>query len=309
MEISRYESHEFPADDIARLTNNSFFASKGFASLWENKGGQQVFWVAEKQGKIYAVLPGIEFGKGLLRRFVAMPDGCYSRIFFNPTMIVNQAAIAGQILDTLLKQRYVKLFLYDFYHSLPDDPRFTCQECTTTLVDISQPEWLPPDKKLVSQIRRAIREGIEVVPFDWEKHHERFLQLMTHTEHRHGRQSKYSPDFFHTLANLAQQDTRVQWTWCEHNGKPASSHIYFIEGGMLLEWQIYYDKAFSFLKPNQYTTFVICRQLARQGMVNTLNLGASPPDASGLAFYKRQWGGKTVNYFCYVLKNMLGKLL
>ncbi len=141
--------------------------------------------------------------------------------------------------------------------------------CETTLVDISDPEWVPPDEKLRSEIRKAEREGITMEPFEWGRHHEHFLRLMEATERRHGNPPRYPPEFFRRLADLAGRDDRVHWVWCEHEGKPACSHIYILEGGMLQVWQIYFDKAFSFLKPNQYISFAMCRRMAARGIYPT----------------------------------------
>ena len=282
--------------------------SPGFANLWCTLGGKPVYWLVEQGNRIMAVLPGVEFGIKPLKRFYAMPEGCYARLFYNPDVAADRENAARMMLDALTARRYVKLFIYDFYESLPADSRFNIQTRTTTLVDISGPEWQPPDKKLQSQIRRAVREGIQVMTFDWDQHHRRFLDLMRLTERRHGRTPKYSQEFFRALAELAREDDRVRWVWCEHDGCPACSHIYFIENATLQGWQIYFDKAFSFLKPNQYIRFMMCRRMARQG-VTKLNLGATPAEAEGLAYYKKRWGGKPVHYYCYVMKRGLGRFL
>ena len=46
--------------------------------------------------------------------------------------------------------------------TLADGARWSMAEQRTTLVDISRPGWTPPDAKLLSQIRKAEREGIRV---------------------------------------------------------------------------------------------------------------------------------------------------
>lgn len=295
-------------NDVAPLIGDSFFGSPGFANLWRTLGGNPVYWLVEQGDQIMSVLPGVEFGVGPFKRFYAMPDGCYARLFYNPDITVDREDIARMVLDALAARRYVKLFIYDFYESLPADSRFNIQTRTTTLVDISGPDWQPSDKKLQSQIRRAVREGIQVMTFDWDQHHRHFLDLMRSTEKRHGQTPAYSPGFFKAVADLAREDDRIQWVWCEHDGCPVSSHIYFIENATLQGWQMYFDKAFSFLKPNQYIRFITCRRMARQG-VTKLNLGATPAGAEGLAYYKKRWGGNPVHYYCYVMKRGLGRFL
>ena len=72
---------------------------------------------------------------------------------------------ARRLIDEIVRRRYLKTYLFDFCGSVPLHPRFETVLCATTLVDISDPEWVPPDRKLLSQIRKADREGIRVEPF------------------------------------------------------------------------------------------------------------------------------------------------
>lgn len=103
-------------------------------------------------------------------------------------------------------------------------------------------------------------------------------------------------------------DPRVHWLWCEHQGRPACSHIYFSERNVLQGWQIAFDKSFSFLKPNQYIRFTMCRRMAARG-ITRLNLGATPEGADGLLYYKRRWGGRPLRYRTLVLERKLARLL
>jgi hypothetical protein len=70
---------------------------------------------------------------------------------------------------------------------------------------------------------------------------------------------------------------------------------------------MYFDKSFAHLKPNQYIRFMMCRRAAQEGL-RYLNLGASPPGADGLTYYKRRWGGQVYQYRCLTLKRGLGRL-
>ncbi len=309
MKVSCYSSSEISQPTIDRLIGQSFYASAGFASLWQCKGGRLVYWTVEDADRVVGILPGIVIGRKPLERFMAMPDGLYGRLFVHPDRVADRETVGTLLLETLSRQLYQKLYIYDFYRTLPEHPQFDVQFCETTLIDISDAEWQPPDKKLQSQIRKAEREGIRVVPFDWQRHRQQFMNLMEQSERRHGRDPKYPEAFFEALASLARHDGRVRWMWCEHGGRGACSHIYFIEDKMLQGWQIYFDKEFSFLKPNQYISFSMCRELSVQGLVTTLNLGGTPAEAEGLAYYKKRWGGQHVRYGCLVKKKGLGRFL
>lgn len=303
----RFELSDFSASVLDELAGDSFFASSAFARLWTTQGGTPVVWAVEDEGALAAVLPGVEFGRGRWARFLSMPDGCYGGGLFAHEDAPDRERWSRCLLDALVRRGYLKTYLFDFYGRLPEDERFQVIEENTTLVEIDE-AWTPEDKKLLSQIRAAERHGIEVVPFDWNQDAEKFLALVRMTAKRHGREPRYSRSFYEALADLAAVDPRVHWLWCEYEDRPACSHIYFSEGGMLQGWQIFFDKAFSFLKPNQYMRFTMCRKMVAQG-VGQLNLGATPKGAEGLVYYKKRWGGRAYTYRTLVLKRGLGRLL
>jgi hypothetical protein len=264
--------------------------------------------VVRVDGALGGVLPGVELRRGPFVSFLAMPDGCYSGAFIDPALSAEGERIGDTLLGALARHRYALRYIFDFYGTLPHHPRFRVERCETTLVSITGPDWEPTDPKLRSQIRKAEREGISMEPFSWERHHKKFLRLMEATERRHGNPPRYPPAFFHALADLAGRDERVQWVWSEHEGRPACSHIYFVEGKVLQGWQIYFDKAFSFLKPNQYIRYAMMQRMAGRG-ITTLNLGATPPDAAGLAYYKRRWGGRQVTFPALSRVSAVGRLV
>jgi len=307
MKTQRLTLEDLPENITTRLNTLSLFTSAGFAALWRAIDSVPVFWTVEKDNKILAVMPGVERGRGILRRFQSMPDGLYSRIMFAPDTGIDRREILRTLAASLVSAGYMKLYINDYYRLFEDRTGFNELVSKTTLVDISAADWRPPDKKVQSEIRKAGREGVVVDDFNFEKHFEKFIQLMRQTEQRHGRRPKYPARFFEALARLAREDKRIRWVMVERGNEAASSHIYFIDRDMVLNWQIYFNKKFSSLKPNQYILYTTARQLAAQG-VKYLNLGATPGDASGLETYKDKWGGETYRYPCYRIKSFLGKL-
>jgi len=307
MKLKRYTREDLSRELKHRLDAESFFGSPGFAALWTTVGGRDVYWMLEDNQRPLALLAGVEFGFGPLRRMQAMPDGCYARL----VLLEEQERYHGHIMRRFMKELadsyYAKLTLYDYSRQLPEVTGYKTMELETTVVDISR-DWQPPDKKIRQEIRKAEREGIAVVPFDRQEHFSRFIKLMHLTEQRHGRGPKYPVEFFESLADLAVRDQRVCWRHVEVDSQAAASHIFFIEGDMALHWQVYFDKQFSYLKPNQYLLFDTARQLADRG-VKRLNLGASPDEASGLKSYKDKWGGETYTYPAYVNYSLVGNIL
>jgi hypothetical protein len=309
MQVTRcQELSAAQTETVRSLTSLSFYCSEGFGRLWEAAGGTLVHWFVERDGKILAVLPGVEFGIRPVRRFQAMPDGCYGRLFVAGSADATIAEIRERLAQALKAAGYVKLFIYDYYDTLGPVGGFDVSTCSTTLVEIPSPDWQPPHESSRRAVRKADREGTSVRRYDHERDFARFLVLMEATEKRHHRAPRYSPGFFRRLASLARVDDRVLWIWCEHEGEPVASHIYFVESDTLIYWQGYFDKRFSYLRPNQHILVTTVREMAAAG-IRRLNLGASPEDATGLLQYKERWGGKPFVYNFYSLKLGLGKLL
>ena len=265
--------------------------------LWETLGGRPVYWLATEHDRVVAVLPGAEFGRGFLTRFQAMPDGLYAPLLFPQGTPDDASTLADKILAGLAGHGYAKLYVNDYFGQFREHGRLKACNGATLLVDIDLVDWEPPDKKLRSEIRKAEREGVKIEPFGLNRHFEQFLTLMRQTEKRHGRRPKYTDAFYRELGKLSMTDSRVKWLVCEHEGELAASHIYLTEGSMVLNWQVFFDKQFSFLKANQLITITVGREMARQGLT-ALNLGASPGEASTLDDYKQKWGGRRFEYNC-----------
>jgi len=269
-------------------------------------GGRPVVWAAEADGRIAAVIPGVELGFGPLSRFASLPDGCYGGLFTAPGL-PDPAAAGDALMGAIAAHGYARSHVFDAAGRLRLHRGFAPQPCETLLVAID-PDWVPPDPKLQSEIRKAEREGIHVERYDAARHEAGFLELVRATAARQGAKPRYRVRLWQKLAQLAATDARVHWRWCEHGGRPAAAHLYFVEGGTLVSWQDYSDRAFSFLKPNQYIRWQACRDAAREG-IRILNLGATPDEARGVTFYKCRWGGEPRHYTAQVRWSGVGALV
>jgi len=307
MKVRRCQESDLPSATINEITGGSLFGSVAFGRLWETVGGRPVYWTVYDGERVIALLPAVEFGLRPVRRLQSMPDGCYGRMYISAKAGAEAPDMAVALQVALTEAEYGKVFLYDYYGWCREHRSYQTEACATSIVDISSPKWEPPDKKMQSEIRKAQREGIEVRKFALANM-DRFVSLMQQAEAEHGRKAKYPRQFFEALAVLAESDDRVQWLWCEHEGKAAASHINLIENDMVINWQVYFDRQFSFLKPNQFMLFHAAHELAGKG-VKYLNLGASPDEAENLRAYKKKWGGVERTYFCHVWLSALGKMI
>jgi len=307
MTIDKLSAAQLPQNVAKRLDDATLLGSTGLAALWRTLGGRETFWCVSSGGNINAVLTSVEFGTRPVKRLQAMPDGLYARpVLWNEDIETPTAATT--LAATIAKNAYAKVIMNDYYDVMGQPANYTAHEQSTTVIDISAPHWQPPDPKILSELRKAEREGVTVVPFDMERDMAAFLDLMQRTEGRHGRTPKYPPPFWQGLAELARRDQRIRWVNVAHEGRLAASHVYFDEGDMVLHWQAYFDKEFSFLKPNQYLMYTVAHQAATRGAL-TLNQGASPPEAEGLLDYKLKWGGRERRYRSLQRRAGLGRWL
>jgi len=308
MKATRHLLDEAPGDAAELLGSGSLFSSHAFLNLWQSIKGRPILFVVSESDLTVGCLPGIEFGSGPLKRFQAMPDGLYATPIVSQPYVEQKEVIHELMLQAIAGAGYVKAHVCDFYGRFPNHERYSSAEFVITVVAISGDDWIPADRKIRGEIRRAEREGISIRPFDCNRDFKKFVDLMQRVESRHGRSPKYPPEFYDALAQLATYDERVDWVWCEHDGKPAASHIYLIDGDLMLGWQAFFDEEFSFLKPSQYMLFETVRRWAAKG-VKRLNLGVSPTSEPTVEAYKRKWGGEPYHYSHLVHSSLLGRIL
>ena len=309
MEIRRVLLSDSPLNEIESLTEDSFFASAGFLNLWKVRGGKPVYWTARVDNVLVATLPGVEFGAGVLRRFHSTPNGCYGRVCFGGASDQRiRDSIAERILSAIGRAGYIKTFVNDFYGCFEGSVDFEAQLRRVRLVDITDPNWEPPSKQIRKDIRAAEKSGLNLLPFDADKHWVGFHRLVKLSEERLGGSPKYSPEFFQALADLSVNDDRVRWVWCEHDGEPVASSIFLVEGEHLLSWQVYYDRLHSRFQATKLIRFQIARQMAGRG-VKYLNFGVSHEGALSTEEFKARWGGDEFAYTAYEKKSFLGRLL
>ncbi|MFZ5979123.1 MAG: GNAT family N-acetyltransferase, partial [Candidatus Zixiibacteriota bacterium] len=242
MQIKRYNPSHLDEAAVRRLDGFSLLTSVGFAGLWTAAGGRPVYWTAEINDRVVAVLPGVEHGRGPLKRFQALPDGLYATIVFTDPGDERRPEIARDMLRAMADYGYMKLHISDYFSYFTKIPEVELLMSRTTLVNIAGRDWTPPDRKIQSEIRKAEREGVAVEAFDVDRHFECFMALMRQTEKRHRRRPKYSPEFFRALAALAKNDDRVIWKYVAVGGEAAAAHIYFVVADTVLNWQIYFNK-------------------------------------------------------------------
>ncbi len=291
MECEPRQFEELPELVQSKLRQGALFNSPDFVNLWAEESGKPLYWIITDRNEIAMVAASVSFGRGPLVRLQAMPDGLYCRPLLIIASTDKLSDYYNLLWSTITNSGYARVHLVDFENSLTNIENAEILSCETSIAEISSADWLPPDKKLQSEIRKAERENIKSKKMTTQSQLDSFFGLMELTERRHGRKPKYSREFFSALFDLSQSDSRVDWTIVMVEGKAAASHINLIDKDLLLNWQVYFDKEFSWLKPNQYLLAQAARRAYTYG-VRKLCLGATPEDAEGVQAYKEKWGGQ-----------------
>lgn len=285
---------------VPLIESGSIFSHPSFTTLWTVHDGTPVWWTAYDADTPVAIIPGVEFGRRPVTRFQAMPDGCYVDVIGDGELV--------RLLDAIRADGYFKGFVYDFNGRFPLLPGVTIDEYATRVIDVSAPEYEPPDSNLRSEIRKAEREGVVIRTIDSERDLDRVLSLAHDSAEHHGQSPRYSDGFYSALAGMAADLDLVRWYVAEHDGAVIASHIYLVHHEQLLYWQSYVDRDAAQLRPNQLIMHEAIGQARAMGQTR-LNMGATPADADGLRFYKARWGGEEVRYRCLRWQSLLGRLL
>lgn len=307
MTVTRLTENGLPDPARASLTRLSLYSSPAFAAVWKAKGGAPVFWTYEQDGRVAAVLPGVEFGSRPLARFQAMPDGLPGRIAFLDCEPSEQDNIAKSLFTAVRNHGYARVYITDFYDDYGTGYDFKGEPQETGVVALTDEGWLPPDKTLQSEIRKADREGVVVQPFDRARHLAPFLALLRATEQRLGIKPRYPDAFYAALADVSTTDNRIVWTMVEHETNAVASHIYLLDADTALYWVSCLDKEYSSLKANQAMLYAQSKQFMASG-ISRLNLGQTPPDSDSLSTFKAKWGAKPYRYRCYTAQSLLGRI-
>jgi hypothetical protein len=311
MTVTRLSWRDLAPALVDELTRWSLYTSPAFVRLFETLKGRGVYFVVEENGRTIAALPAVEFGAGAFRRMQALPDGLFAPIWIAESGRDQVLQLHTALLDHLADRKYLKAYVTDFSSAL-EAADWQAIDVDTTVIDLfgtgTETIWLPPDKTLRAEIIKAERDGVRVIPVGGADYLTGFLQLMSRTEQRHGRSPKYPAAFWRALAELATTDRRIRWYGVMSNNDLAAAHMYLVDGDMAFNWQIYFDKRDSPLKPNQAITSYAANQFRREG-IRRLNLGATPPRAAGVESYKQKWGGTTYRYRVWRRSSLLGRLI
>jgi hypothetical protein len=297
-----------PRGQWDNLTGHSFLSSPEFTLLWDTMGGQPRFLILEEQGRLLAGMAGVIFGPKYLRRLKSMPDSLHGGPFFSRD---SEEKIKNEFFIRLYEYiRSEKCIRIDIANPPNGSPPSWLKRRTpeTHFLALTGDSYSPPDANILSDLRRAQKENLQVRPFDKEEYLEDFYKLVIETCRRHGKKPRYTRDFFRMLLRIARSDNRVIWPMAVYDGDIIASHIRFIERSEILCWQSFWDKKYRRLNPNHLLLdYLINYAIAHN--IREINLGGSPPEARSLIRFKEAWGGRKRETSHYSAEFGLGRII
>ena len=303
-----YSDKNIPWEKWSVLTDDLFYASLDFMSLWKSKGGQPIFFVDEEQDKFRAGIGGIIFGRFPIKRYDSMPDGFYGGPFYAEECDLEHQKNFISAFATFLKSKNIIRATVnkpgvDFTSDI-----FKNYTALTHVLELTGEEFIPPRREVKKHIRGSRERGGRVEIFNDETDLDRFYELAVLTKQRHRQKPAYPIDFFRQLLKISINNPKILWLKVMLEEKMIASQISFFDKETAFNWQFYYDKEYSFYKPG-YLLLDYAINQAIKNNVKQFSMGSTPDDLASLVEYKERWGGVAVNHHNFTYYNWLGSIL
>ncbi|MFH2037762.1 MAG: GNAT family N-acetyltransferase [Candidatus Zixiibacteriota bacterium] len=308
MPLKIYSESNIDCNQWAGLSNHSVYSSPEFMAIWKPMGGRTIFIIDENDGKYRAGLAGLVFGNRFMRRFQSMPDGFKGGFYFaNDTNEDERSEFVENVIDWFRSTNIIRADIHSPDYELKS--KFFISRLTEThIIDLDNDIEKIIDPKISKHIRTGKKRGAEVGKLDCLEDINRFYRLVEMSERKHGGKPRYPKELFQELLGIAMNDDRIGWLAVRNEGQLIASRIFFIENDEIFFWQFYADPDSRSLKP-AYLLNEYCLNWAIDNKFKIINLGWSPPLATGLKDYKEKWGGQKRPFHYYTFYGGLGKLL
>ncbi len=293
-----------PRDRWEKLAKHSLYNQLDWLSLWETIGARPMFFLSSSK---YSDQPAqafscLRFGSGLWSRAQSSIDGLAAR-FLSDSSDQPQMGddIRNEILGALKQSGRASATWVDYRQSmnpenLPGGWRVEWIE--THRLDVSA-EVLIFSGSAGRHIKSGRERGAVVTEIKEASQVERCYELMQHAYRKFGRSRMYPREFYRRLFDYLRMEHRALWYICQVDGNIIGSLIALIEGSEALSWQPFIDRNYTEYKP-AYLMLARLVEDARKLKLDTINLGGSPPGASGLIGFKERFGAGIYRYPMFV---------
>jgi len=155
-------------------------------------------------------------------------------------------------------------------------------------------------------VRQAERSGVEIVKVETEVDLEKYVKVAGDTRLRHG--VKPYPDGFFRAAVLGPGAGRVSVHLAVRSGKVLAGSMHLYGRETVFNWfTASYPEGWSY-RPVQALVSRVVRDACRDGF-RWYNLGASPPGARGLVYFKEGFGAFRYDYLIHEYRSPVLKFI
>lgn len=299
-----YTRETLPRDRWETLAKDSLFNQLGWLSLWETLGARPMFFLssskrAEESAHAFSCL---RFGSGFSSRAQANIDGLAARFLSDSSAQFQiEDDIRDEIFRALRQSGHASATWVDYRKNMnPENlpAGWSAQRTETHRLDLSA-EASVFSGGTGREIKSGHERGAEVTQITRASQVDQCYELMQKAYRKFGRSRMYPREFYRRLFDYSCVEKRIMWYLCHVDGNIIGSLIALIEGGEALNWELFIDRDRSDYKP-AYLMLARLVEDARKLKLASINLGGSPPGASGLIWFKERFGAKTYRYPVFV---------
>lgn len=261
--------------------------------------------------ELVAGMPGLITRRLGFESFYSMPYGTYGAALFSGQLSENQRR---EFFDSLAlffrKSRFSEVVVVDFGGSLHGWSGHKMKRVRhfTHLISLDNPGEYRPRPNVESDLRTGRKRQSEIFRISDTSQVDDFYRLYHLSRKRHGGGPDPGKKFFEAVFSRLNNTDSLYWTGINAEGAMIGSQIHFIHGDTLINWQTVSDYEKRRYKPNHLLMDdAIC--LAAGKGLKKINLGASPPEAPGLVFYKEHWQGVRTEYDILSVRSWWRQLL
>lgn len=312
--IDRHSLDEESWKNLAR--HGSFFQTIGWVDVCVTGLGsaaEALFFCAYDNDRLVAGMPAVVNKMYGLKTIDSMPNGTYGGPLFSYELDNAGRMEFNSFLDQYFDgKNFSRVAVIDFADSLSEwkAAGFDRNTHFTHIVELdSDGAYKPPGKKTTAEIRAGEKLGGVIGRINDRGDVARFYDIYLATVKRHGiKKPLYDLKFFEAILNIPGRTDTLYWTALTVDGEMIGSQINFLYGDTLFYWQavsLYEKRIF---RPNYRLLFDAFSRAVERGL-KRVNLGASPPDAEGLIFFKERWGARQVEYQSITYRSTLRKII
>lgn len=303
----------------------SLFGAPRWLALWKQLGATPLYFHFSDTSSNAKSSTGVwfsasRFGSAYLSRIQAHLDGLPGLLLTpeSRASATQERSVSNDLRDMALDalRRNAGLYAHwvDYYHQfsseeLPDG--WCAQEIVTQRITLGEREGAMRDsvkRSVKRHIASGKRSGAMVRIAATEHDALATYNLAEKTHERHGRARGYPIEMYYDLLRLSQEDDRIIWYVCEHDGRIIGAHIALHECDTALSWAPYMDRAFAELKPAYVLMDAVISAARERGAVY-VNLGATPAGAPGVERFKAGFGAEPYRYNVFIYRSLLAKAL